>query len=389
MQLIGQPAPAFALESLSGEKVRLEEFRGRVVVLDFWATWCPPCMAAMPELEKLQASFAGQPVTVIGVNQQEERQAIKEMVEERGLTFLQVLDDRGSVAEAFHVSGIPQTVLIDATGVVQAVHVGYSPQMKQTLTDQINRVLNGEQLFDAKSVAEVRERLQAKRDAIVQQIGLVNEDRLLRLDNVLEDDVAALVSTYTAPQWIALPGESEAALCLIVDPRRLVIVRPAAGNAETIDLQLPEQVGVWDFSPILVEGQVHWAVIGAESGDDYDLKQFTLAVCNSEGKALWTKIHSILEVDSYPTPDLAAGDLTGDGVPEIAVLVEHDGFDEAGVAGPEGSTRVLSVYDLKGELMLRSFVPGHGGGGLYVLPGADAGTLLMGTSEGLTRFRVK
>jgi hypothetical protein len=76
-----------------------------------------------------------------------------------------------------------------------------------------------------------------------------------------------------------------------------------------------------------------------------------------------------LEVDSYPSVDLAAGDLTGDAAPEIALLVEHGGLAEAGVSGPGGSARVLSVYNLQGEMLVRAWVPGHGGAGLYVLPG--------------------
>ncbi|MEX2373436.1 MAG: TlpA disulfide reductase family protein [Dehalococcoidia bacterium] len=116
--VIGGRAPDFVLEAPgTGELVRLSDFQGRPVVLNFWATWCVPCRTEMPDL---QAAYgAGDDVLVLGVNAQESDPAVQRFIEEFGLTFPVALDRQGRVRQHYAVIGLPATFFIDATGVIR------------------------------------------------------------------------------------------------------------------------------------------------------------------------------------------------------------------------------------------------------------------------------
>lgn len=146
--LLGKPAPNFELKTIAGETVKLEDLRGKVVLLDFWASWCGPCMMAMPEIEKIHQEFAGKPVMVIGVNQRDDAEAAQEAVDSKGITFTQVLDSDGAVGDAFGVTGIPHTVLIDAEGRIQSIHRGFSVNLASELSGDIQKLLRGENLVE-------------------------------------------------------------------------------------------------------------------------------------------------------------------------------------------------------------------------------------------------
>lgn len=151
--LVGMPVPDFELHTVSGETVKLEDLRGKVVLLDFWASWCGPCMMAMPEVEKIHQQFAGKDVVVIGVNQQDEAATVKEAVGSKGITFTQLLDTDGSVGNSFGANAIPHTVLIDAQGRIQKIHQGFSGKMAEELGSDIEKLLRGESLLTPTDVA--------------------------------------------------------------------------------------------------------------------------------------------------------------------------------------------------------------------------------------------
>jgi peroxiredoxin len=127
----GRPAPAFSAESLDGEKVELASFAGKVVVLDFWATWCPPCVESMPTLQKIQDELGDRGVVVLGVNQEPgEEEMVRRFLERRKLTFPSVID-RGTIHVAYGVYTFPTTFVIDRDGVVRTTFRG--PASKETL----------------------------------------------------------------------------------------------------------------------------------------------------------------------------------------------------------------------------------------------------------------
>lgn len=119
---IGVEAPDFVLEMAgTGEHVRLSDFRGQTVILNFWATWCVPCRTEMPDL---QAAYEDDDVLVLAVNQQESDAAVERFVDEFDLSFPVILDREGSVRAHYNVIGLPATFFIDPDGVVRARNFG-------------------------------------------------------------------------------------------------------------------------------------------------------------------------------------------------------------------------------------------------------------------------
>jgi peroxiredoxin len=120
---IGYPAPEFELTTLSGDDFKLSSLRGTPVVLNFWATWCPPCRAELPELKAASERYAGQ-VVIIGVNQAEMAATVAKSAAERGLKFPIPLDLSGAVSRLYGVRSLPTTFFIDRDGVIRQVQRG-------------------------------------------------------------------------------------------------------------------------------------------------------------------------------------------------------------------------------------------------------------------------
>lgn len=120
----GGKTPALQLKDLQGQVRTLAEFRGSVVVLNFWATWCEPCVEEMPSLQRLAERHAGQSVVVLGVNLGEGEVRIQSFVAKTGTTFPLLLDRDGEAKKAWRVSGVPSTFLIDRTGRIRQFVVG-------------------------------------------------------------------------------------------------------------------------------------------------------------------------------------------------------------------------------------------------------------------------
>ena len=120
---VGAPAPNVEMETFSGEQVTLTEFEGTPVVLNFWATWCPFCVAEMPDFEKVNQAADGQ-VQFIGVNLQDDGGAAEDLVHETGVTYLLTRDPQGVVYSAFGGVAMPTTVFIGADGIVDEIVTG-------------------------------------------------------------------------------------------------------------------------------------------------------------------------------------------------------------------------------------------------------------------------
>ena len=139
--LVGKPAPDFELKLLGGGKFRLSEHKGHVVVLDFWATWCGPCVNAMPQVDKAVEELKDQQVELVAVNMQEDQKAIKGLLERLDLNPTVALDQDGKTAEKYSVTAIPQTVVIDAEGNIARLFVGTSPTFGEQLSASLKDVL--------------------------------------------------------------------------------------------------------------------------------------------------------------------------------------------------------------------------------------------------------
>ncbi|OHD20714.1 MAG: hypothetical protein A2064_09670 [Spirochaetes bacterium GWB1_66_5] len=106
----------FTLSDLSGKKVSLSQYRGKLVFLNFWATWCPPCRAEMPSMERLYQKLKGQGLVVLGVDLQEDAKSVQKFVEEHKLTFPILLDSDGRVGTTYGARSIPTTYIIGRDG---------------------------------------------------------------------------------------------------------------------------------------------------------------------------------------------------------------------------------------------------------------------------------
>jgi len=134
----GRPAPAFVLTTPAGTPVSLPALRGRVVLLDFWASWCGPCMRAMPALGRLQSELGGRGLQVVSINVEGEAEKAREVGAALGGKVLVLIDD-GSVAARYGVQLLPHLVLIDRQGRVVTVRLGQLDA--QALRREIERVL--------------------------------------------------------------------------------------------------------------------------------------------------------------------------------------------------------------------------------------------------------
>jgi thiol-disulfide isomerase/thioredoxin len=139
--LVGKPAPVFDLELLKGGRFKLAEMRGKVVILDFWATWCGPCLAAMPQVDRAARAFANAGVQLVAVNLEEAPKQIKSMLERHKFDLTVALDRDGAVAAKYQANAIPQTVIIDKEGVVSRVFIGGNAHLEDQIREALQTLL--------------------------------------------------------------------------------------------------------------------------------------------------------------------------------------------------------------------------------------------------------
>ncbi len=139
--LTGQPAPDFALKSSTGENLRLSEFRGDVVMINFWATWCGPCRQEMPLLDELYTRYERVGFNLLGVNIDDDSSRAMAMIDELGVNFPVLFDARKEVSKMYDVGAMPVTVIVDRTGNVRYVHQGYKPGYEEKYLDQVRSLL--------------------------------------------------------------------------------------------------------------------------------------------------------------------------------------------------------------------------------------------------------
>ncbi len=139
--LEGQAAPDFALKSSTGENLRLSEYRGDVVMINFWATWCGPCRQEMPLLDELYNRYQRVGFNLLGVNIDDDSRKAMQMIEELGVDFPVLFDSKKEVSKLYNVEAMPVTVLVDRDGEVRYVHHGYKPGYEDKYLDQVRSLL--------------------------------------------------------------------------------------------------------------------------------------------------------------------------------------------------------------------------------------------------------
>ncbi len=114
----GTPAPEFSLPDLEGRIHKLSDYRGKVVFLNFWATWCDPCKDEMPSMEMLHRTLKDKPFVILAVSVDKKREDIEKFLREYNISFLILHDRKGSVKELYKTTGVPETFIIDQNGII-------------------------------------------------------------------------------------------------------------------------------------------------------------------------------------------------------------------------------------------------------------------------------
>ena len=121
---VGNPAPDFELKDLKGDLISLTSLYGQPVLLNFWATWCPPCRAEMPYLQQVHEQWSSKGLILLAVNFRESRTEVNIFMETNDLTFRVLLDTSGSTTQQYNVRAIPTTFFIDRDGTIKDIQFG-------------------------------------------------------------------------------------------------------------------------------------------------------------------------------------------------------------------------------------------------------------------------
>jgi thiol-disulfide isomerase/thioredoxin len=135
------PAANFTLKSTSGENFQLSEYRGQVVLINFWASWCGPCRQEMPHLESIQQKYQDLGFTVFGVNVEQDRAMADRVLRDIPVSFPILFDTENEVSQVYDVDAMPATVLVDRNGEIRFMHRGYKPGYELEYERQIKALI--------------------------------------------------------------------------------------------------------------------------------------------------------------------------------------------------------------------------------------------------------
>jgi thiol-disulfide isomerase/thioredoxin len=138
---IGQPAPDFDLPGRASA-VKLSDYKGKTVYLDFWASWCGPCKQSFPWMNDMQARYGAKGLRVVGINLDQKSEDARDFLKETTASFDVAFDQSGKTPKSFAIKGMPTSVLIGPDGRVISVHSGFKPEQKPELEQQIKQALH-------------------------------------------------------------------------------------------------------------------------------------------------------------------------------------------------------------------------------------------------------
>ena len=135
------PAPTFTLASRAGQDVSLAQYKGNVVMINFWASWCGPCRQEMPLLETIYKKYNKMGFTMLGVNVEPDSNAANDWLKATPVSFPILYDRDSKVSKLYDVGGMPSTVIIDRSGKVRVLHRGYKPGDENEYLDSIRTLI--------------------------------------------------------------------------------------------------------------------------------------------------------------------------------------------------------------------------------------------------------
>ncbi len=136
-----KPGPEFSLMDSSGKTVTLSQYKGKVLLLDFWATWCPPCRASIPALKELNKEYEGKEFDIVGMNLDEDPSVVTPFMEQIGINYKILLAGHSDVAERYGVQGIPAFFLLNQKGEVVKKWTGFAPSYAKEWRQAIDQLL--------------------------------------------------------------------------------------------------------------------------------------------------------------------------------------------------------------------------------------------------------
>ena len=139
--VIEGPAPDFTLKSRSGENVKLSEYRGDVVMINFWASWCAPCRQEMPLLEDMYKKYSDLGFVLLGVNVEEDSSKANDLLRDVAVTFPVLFDNANEVTKLYKVVAMPSTIIVDRDGKMRYLHRGYLPGYENEYVKQIKELI--------------------------------------------------------------------------------------------------------------------------------------------------------------------------------------------------------------------------------------------------------
>ena len=137
---VGGPAPDFRLENLDGKSISLGDFRGKPVLINFWATWCPPCRDEMPYLQQVYEEWSDKGLVVLAINIGESPSEAKRFLQTHNLSLPVLLDTEENAARKYNITGIPTTFFIDSDGIIQQKIIGAFPN-KGAIEKYLNSIM--------------------------------------------------------------------------------------------------------------------------------------------------------------------------------------------------------------------------------------------------------
>jgi cytochrome c biogenesis protein CcmG/thiol:disulfide interchange protein DsbE len=137
---VGKLAPTFQLPDLNGQNVSVQDLRGKPVLVNFWASWCGPCVYEMPYIQEVYDKWSGDGLVVLAINIGESLSQAREFMESSQLSFPVLLDKDGKVAEQYNVRGIPMSVFIDREGIIRAMKIGAFPS-KAAIEENLRKIM--------------------------------------------------------------------------------------------------------------------------------------------------------------------------------------------------------------------------------------------------------